>query len=152
KRVNERAVSVSSLDSAIPVPIERIVAKCLDRDPNLRYQTAQEMIDDIRKWQGAGAAATLHFPPVRTWGQDIPWHWIGGFAAVIVLAIAGFLLRGKVFKATTARAPENTSSASTPVSVLVADFQNNTSDTIFDGTLEPMFNVALEGASFITAF
>jgi len=39
-----------------------------------------------------------------------------------------------------------------PVSVLVADFQNNTSDTLFDGTLEPMFNVALEGAAFINAY
>jgi len=38
------------------------------------------------------------------------------------------------------------------VSVLVSDFQNNTSDPLFDGTLEPMFNVALEGASFINAY
>src|SRR5262249_20148469 len=39
-----------------------------------------------------------------------------------------------------------------PVSVLVADFQNNTGDSLFDDTLEPMFNVALEGASFINGF
>src|SRR5207344_435021 len=29
---------------------------------------------------------------------------------------------------------------------------NHTGDPIFDGTLEPMFNVALEGASFINAY
>src|SRR5262249_5091040 len=46
KRVHERAVSVSSLENTVPDPIEKIVAKCLERDPNLRYQTAQEMIDD----------------------------------------------------------------------------------------------------------
>ena len=34
----------------------------------------------------------------------------------------------------------------------MADFQNNTSDTLFDDTLEPMVNVALEGASFINAY
>jgi len=39
-----------------------------------------------------------------------------------------------------------------PVSVLVADFTNHTGDPIFDDTLEPMFNVALEGASFVNAF
>jgi tetratricopeptide (TPR) repeat protein len=39
-----------------------------------------------------------------------------------------------------------------PVSVLVADFQNNTADSLFDETLEPMFNVALEGASFINTY
>jgi len=38
------------------------------------------------------------------------------------------------------------------VSVLVADFTNHTGDPVFDGTLEPMFNVALEGASFINAY
>ena len=38
------------------------------------------------------------------------------------------------------------------MSVLVADFQNHTGDPIFDNTLEPMFNIALEGASFINAY
>jgi eukaryotic-like serine/threonine-protein kinase len=152
KRVNERAVSVSSLDNTVPIAIERIVAKSLERDPSLRYQTAQEMINDLQKFQGQAAGATLHFPPVRTWGQDIPWHWVGGVAAVIVLGVAGFLLRGKLFTSSTAHLPANGGSGSAAVSVLVADFQNNTSDSIFDGTLEPMFNVALEGASFVTAF
>jgi eukaryotic-like serine/threonine-protein kinase len=34
----------------------------------------------------------------------------------------------------------------------VGDFNNYTGDPIFDDTLEPMFNVALEGASFVTAY
>ncbi len=99
KRVQERAIALSSLDNTIPLAVERMVAKCL-----------------------------------------------------ILLVILGFFLRGRLFTATTTHAPGRASSAVTPVSVLVADFQNNTSDTIFDGTLEPMFNVALEGASFINAF
>src|SRR5438552_2852506 len=122
------------------------------RDPNQRYQTAQEFIDDLHKWEGAGVAASLHFPPVHTWGRDIPWHWIGGIGAILVLAVATFFLRGRVFNSNSAGRLEKPPSGSTPVSVLVADFQNNTSDTIFDGTLEPMLNVALEGASFIDAF
>jgi tetratricopeptide (TPR) repeat protein len=156
KRVQERAVALSSLDNTIPIAVERMVAKCLERDVNQRYQTAQEMIDDLHKFLGHSprysAASTLRLPPVHTWGRKMPWKWIGGVAAVIVLAIAGFLFRGKLFTATSARAPGRANSAVTPVSVLVADFQNNTSDTIFDGTLEPMFNVALEGASFVNAF
>jgi serine/threonine protein kinase/tetratricopeptide (TPR) repeat protein len=152
KRVHERAVPISSLDSTIPSAVQQIVAKCLERDPNQRYQTAQEFIDDLQKWEGAGVAASLHFPPVRTWGQDIPWHWIGGIGAILVLAIAGFFLHGRIFKSNTAGPVEKPLSGSAGVSVLVADFQNNTSDTIFDGTLEPMLNVALEGASFINAF
>ena len=105
KRVQERAVSVSSMDNAIPMPIADIVAKCLERDPNARYQTAEEMIDDLERWHGGGAAATLHFPPVHTWGRDIPWHWIGGIGAVLVIAIATFLLRGKLFTGTSGGGP-----------------------------------------------
>src|SRR5262249_8437167 len=38
-----------------------------------------------------------------------------------------------------------------PVTVLIADFQNGTSDPAFDHALEPMLKLALEGAGFISA-
>ena len=71
----------------------------------------------------------------------------------MVLAIVGFLFRDKLF-APNAKTPSGPVALAThpALSVLVADFQNNTSDPLFDGTLEPMFNVALEGASFINAY
>jgi tetratricopeptide (TPR) repeat protein/predicted Ser/Thr protein kinase len=149
KRTQERAIPVSDCDQTIPRPLSNIVSKCLERDPALRYASAAEMLRDLEAWQGKDAAATLGFyASVKPWGRTIPWHWVGGVAAVLVLVAVGFLLRGKL----TGAGPRKAVSASAPVSVLVADFQNNTSDTIFDGTLEPMFNVALEGASFINAF
>jgi len=152
KRTQERAVPASHHDSRIPVPLSNIVAKCLEPNLDQRYQKVADVLADLEAWQGKGAAASLHFPPVRTWGQDIRWHWIGGIGAVLVLAIAGFFVRGRLFNSNTAGRLGKPLSGSAPVSVLVADFQNNTSDTIFDGTLEPMLNVALEGASFIDAF
>ena len=146
KRNQERAAPVSDHDGTVPSTLSNIVSKCLERDPNLRYQSATEFLRDLEAWQGKGAAATLRFPTsAKPWGQTVPWHWIGGVAAVLVLAIVGFLFRDKLFKPTTARAPSD-------VSVLVADFTNHTGDPVFDGTLEPMFNVALEGASFINAY
>ncbi len=39
-----------------------------------------------------------------------------------------------------------------PVSLLIADFDNKTGDSVFDGTLEPMLGIALEGAPFISSF
>jgi tetratricopeptide (TPR) repeat protein len=39
-----------------------------------------------------------------------------------------------------------------PVSVLVADFVNETKDQVFDGALEQALNVAIEGATFITSY
>ena len=39
-----------------------------------------------------------------------------------------------------------------PVSVLIADFTNTTGDPQFDGVLEQSLGVAVEGASFVTAY
>ncbi|PYV49463.1 MAG: hypothetical protein DMG94_00905, partial [Acidobacteria bacterium] len=145
KRVHERAIPVVSHDATIPAALSNIVSKCLERDVQLRYQNAGEMLDDLAAWQGGTAAATLKFPESsRPWGESIPWPKIGVGLTVAVLATVGFLMRGKL---TNAPAPANKS-----VSVLVADFTNSTGDPIFEDTLEPMFNVALEGANFINAY
>ena len=39
-----------------------------------------------------------------------------------------------------------------PVSVLLADFDNQTGDPLFDASLEQALNIGLEGAAFITAY
>jgi len=138
-------VPVSDHSSNIPHALSDIVGKCLEPKVQDRYQHVGEILADLEAWQGGRAAATLKFASSsRPWGQTIPWHWIGGVVAVLVLAFAGMMLRGRFTKATPA--------ANKSVSVLVADFTNHTGDPIFDDTLEPMFNVALEGASFINAY
>jgi tetratricopeptide (TPR) repeat protein/predicted Ser/Thr protein kinase len=147
KRTQERATPVLESDRSIPVSISNIVSKCLERDLTLRYQNTTELLKDLDAWQGnrAGVGLTFH-ANVGPWGRDLPWPMIAAVATALVLAVSGFLLRNKLFPPKQAAGPRG------PVSVLVADFQNNTSDPLFDGTLEPMFNVALEGASFINAF
>jgi tetratricopeptide (TPR) repeat protein len=143
KRMQERAVPAADFDKSIPQPISQVLSRCLERDPANRYQNVGEILRDLEIWESGGAAATLSFPDVRTWGQGI-WAWVG--VAVVVVAMAGVAWYSR-------RKPAATGAAThTPVSVLVADFQNNTSDTLFDGTLEPMVNVALEGAAFINAY
>lgn len=39
-----------------------------------------------------------------------------------------------------------------PLSVLIADFDNQTGDPVFDGSIEQTLNIGIEGATFITAF
>jgi tetratricopeptide (TPR) repeat protein len=39
-----------------------------------------------------------------------------------------------------------------PVSVIIADFLNETGDPVFDGSIEQALQIGLEGASFITAY
>jgi hypothetical protein len=69
--------------------------------------------------------------------------WIAP-TVVILLILGGSVLRQKFFL----RPPVQHG----PVSLLLTDFNNTTGDPIFDGTLEPMLEVALEGASFISVY
>src|SRR5712692_10621123 len=145
KRTHERAIPVSEHSSTIPHALSDIVGKCLEPKVQDRYQHVGEILTDLEAWQGGRAAATLKFPDSsRPWGQTIPWHWIGAVAALVVMVAVTAWYFSKRQNATVV--------AHAPVSVLVADFTNHTGDPIFDNTLEPMFNLALEGASFVNAY
>jgi eukaryotic-like serine/threonine-protein kinase len=147
KRVQERAMPVSSVDNAVPPALEKIVAKCLERDLKLRYQTAQEMINDLDTFLGRPVAASsvIAAPPlVQAPGKKKLYLIAAAAAAVLIFAAGGIWYKSHI-------QPSSTSQQA-PVSLLVGDFDNQTSDAIFDGTLEPAFNLALEGASFINSF
>jgi serine/threonine protein kinase/Tfp pilus assembly protein PilF len=147
KRTHERAAPVSSHDAGIPRSLSSIVARCLEPDPKLRYQNTEQVLADLDNWRGKGAAATLRFSDVRPWARDIPWPWISVIVTLLVLGSLGYNFRNKLLGPKATAVP-----SAAVVSVLVADIQNNTNDSLFDETLEPMLNVALEGASFINAY
>jgi serine/threonine protein kinase/tetratricopeptide (TPR) repeat protein len=128
KRTHERAAPVSKHSPSIPHALSDIVGKCLEPKLPDRYQHVGEILTDLEAWQGGRAAATLNFPSSsRPWGQTIPWHWIGGVAAVLVLAIVGFLFRDKLFRPTTARAPSGP-----VVSLAILPFRNASGDPSLD--------------------
>jgi len=137
KRTQERAAPVSSHDNTIPQALSSIVSRSLEPDVKLRYQSAAEILNDLNAWQGKGAAATLHFPAVRTWGQDIPWQWIGGFGAVLIVVIVGFIFRGAL------SGPSTKPSSGPVVSLAVVPFRNASGDPSLDwmsGTLAEMLS------------
>lgn len=147
-RTQQRAAPVADMEKRIPGILSNIVAKCLEIDPALRYQNAEGLLADIRAWKNKSGSSKISASSARLRMnriRELPWLRIAIIAALIVLTATGTVLflssRSQVGKV-----------AHSPVSVLVADFQNNTGDSLFDGTLEPMFNVALEGASFINSF
>jgi eukaryotic-like serine/threonine-protein kinase len=124
KRTQERAVPVSDHDETIPGALSGVVSKCLERDPNLRYQSATEMLQDLDKWQGKRAAATLGFQPaVEPWGRTIHWPLVTGIAAALILVIVGYVFRGPLFSPSAAK-----SSAGPAVSLAILPFRNASAD------------------------
>jgi len=149
KRTQQRAAPLVDVDRNIPGTLSNIVAKCLEKDPAKRYQSAEELDADLRGWQSGSGAKSIYAPSVRVSvnrARELPWLRIGA-AGVLIAAIAGgsawyFLGRHHVAK----------SVAHGPVSVLIGDFANHTGDSVLDNTLEPMLGVAMEGASFINVY
>src|SRR6266478_4914887 len=149
KRIQEKAKPLSEIDPTIPKPLSDIVAKALEIEPENRFQTAQEFAQHLESWLGishsiVGSITDQALVPLPA--QKPVWKYTTIIAVVLLLAVAGVGLPRRYFTNSSKKA------AHAPVSVLVADFTNHTGDPIFDEALEPMFNVALEGASFINAF
>src|SRR5437660_12279050 len=120
KRTQGRATPISEHDRAIPRVLSGIVSKCLEREPERRYQTASQILTDLEGWQGKRAAASLSFPSVRPWGRDVPWPLIGVITTVLVLASVGFLLRDKLFTHTTSEQ----ASVKLAISLAILPFRN----------------------------
>ena len=141
KRTTERARPPIELVPEIPEPLNRIVLRCLEIDKEKRYASAVEISQDLEAWSDVGARArtvTSGWQPLR---EKLAWVGLG---AVVVLAAGVVALREKLIS----HAPV----VHREVSLLVADFDNQTADPIFDETLVPAFIIGLEGASFIRSF
>jgi eukaryotic-like serine/threonine-protein kinase len=127
KRNSERAIPVSDHDGTIARALSNIVSKCLERDPNLRYQSAAELLRDLEAWQDNGAGANLVFQPaVEPWGRTIHWPLVSGIMAVIVLAIAGYAFRGTLF------APARKTVSGPALSLAILPFRNASGDPSMD--------------------
>jgi tetratricopeptide (TPR) repeat protein/predicted Ser/Thr protein kinase len=128
RRTSERAIPVSDHDGTIPAELSNIVSKCLERDPNLRYQNASDLLRDLDAWQGNRAGATLGFQPaVEPWGRTINWPLLTGIGTVLLLAIVGYLFRAKLF------APPAKKAASGPaLSLAILPFRNASGDPSLD--------------------
>src|SRR5947199_4181960 len=67
KRTQERARPPHELDPDLPRYLSDVVVRCLEIDPQLRYQSASEIIGDLETQRGTrpGLSVALHKPGVR---------------------------------------------------------------------------------------
>ena len=126
RRTQERVAPVSDHDNTIPRSVSNIVSKCLERDIDLRYKTAAELLTDLNSWQGNRAGATLGFEPkIGPWGRTLPWPWITAGVIVIMLAIGGYRFRDKLFQPSPAQ-------SAPAVSLAILPFRNASADPNLD--------------------
>jgi tetratricopeptide (TPR) repeat protein/tRNA A-37 threonylcarbamoyl transferase component Bud32 len=142
QRIQKTPRPASDHNPKIPPYLLKILHRCLEQDPNLRYGSTDEILRDLdtQTFHSNFGARLLH-----------DRRWIRSAAvvgAVLVVLIAAALIG----RYATGQGGETGGAPHRPVSVLVADLENRTGDAVFDGTLEPILTVAMEGASFITSY
>jgi eukaryotic-like serine/threonine-protein kinase len=126
KRNQERAIPAVDMDASIPKGLSDIVGKCLERDLNQRYQSVQEILNDIDAWQGKRPVSASVIAPIPEAKKALPvWQWATA-VLVIVLAVAGWMLRGRLL-------PTADKKAHGPVaSLAILPFRNASGDASLD--------------------
>jgi eukaryotic-like serine/threonine-protein kinase len=141
KRTKEHVLPPHELVADIPMPLSEIVVRCLAIDKTKRYGSAGEVVQDLQQWLGPPPGTHLIAAKKRPSIGTIGWVGIG---AIVVVAASVFLFRERLLASKPVTHKE--------VSLLVADFANNTAESVFDETLEPAFVIGLEGSPFIESF
>ena len=88
--------------------VERIVRKCLSKDPEARWQTAQDLRDELKWVAESGGAPAAHAAPARA-----PRSLIAMTAVGIAIAVAAWL-GGRNWPSTSSRATETRLDIVTP--------------------------------------
>jgi serine/threonine protein kinase len=87
--VQKDASSPRSIDPKIPRDLETICLKCLEKDPDRRYQTAQALADDLRRYLNRFAIAAKPSGPLtrlKKWVKRNPVVTAAGLAVLLTLA------------------------------------------------------------------
>jgi serine/threonine protein kinase/tetratricopeptide (TPR) repeat protein len=156
---------VSSLNPAMPVALDPVIAKLLAKDRDQRYHSAEELLADLEALSGPPSPSTSPLRPVS--GPSVPAASVAlpraaqprarsRMIVLGVLLLVGFagavsLLRNhlgaKPAPATSATAPPPADQAAKPATskdaIIVADFINKTGDPVFDTTLNQALRVQL---------
>jgi tetratricopeptide (TPR) repeat protein len=137
---------LSAIDPSIPADTVKVIEKCLAIDPAKRYQSLPDLIADLDRLtpDGRVIAQPQPVPPPVDGRRRLVL--VGAATAIVLVGLGALVWRFTVGRPTAPPASHS------PVTVLIADFENRANDPVFDGSLEQPLGVAMEGASFITAY
>ena len=84
--LHRQPIAPRAVNSRISPELERIMLKCLDKDPARRYQSAKELLVDLRRLDGVHVAHAVPSEPPSS-----PHHhkWVTVIAAFVLLIVLG---------------------------------------------------------------
>ncbi len=126
-----------TLNPRIPLELERIISKALEKDRDLRYQSAADLRTDLKR---AGRDSTPSGPAAGV--PKAPRSRLRyAVAAALAVVVAG---AGLFFWQRHNKPPLTDKDV-----VVLADFTNTTGDSMFDGALRTALSIQLEQSPFL---
>ena len=104
-----QAPKLRSLAPSLDRDLETICARCLERDPKARYQSAGDLAADLERWlAGRPIVARPVSPPARIWrwSQRNPKLVGAATAGLLLGAAAVWLFRAELFQASQFNPPD----------------------------------------------
>jgi tetratricopeptide (TPR) repeat protein/predicted Ser/Thr protein kinase len=145
RRVQKAPRRAVELNPDLPPFMDRLIRRCMSLEKSARYASIDDVLFDLNEAVHPGGTASPTPSRTRKIFRLVPLPRAALLLPITaLLAVAGWWMLPRT-------APESPPPAS-PISVLVADFENTTGDTLFDGTLEETIGLGLEGASFVTTY
>src|SRR5208283_6215301 len=117
--------------------LERVIGKCLEKEPENRYQFAKELAIDLRRLLTPSAAKVAEVPVA----DRKLWKVLVLAALVLVATAIGGMWYFRSHRAATRLTDKDT--------IVLADFDNKTGDAVFDDTLKQGLSVQLEQSPFL---
>jgi serine/threonine protein kinase len=143
--LNRAFVPAVRLNPDLPIKLEEIINKCLEKDRDLRYQHASDIRTDLQRLKrdiesGRAAAATTQVQPKTAVNSSRFWGAVTAATVIVIgLGVGGRLLFSN-----------KTHPLTDKDTVVLADFTNTTGDSVFDGTLRQGLSVQLEQSPFLS--
>ena len=130
--------AISQAATNLPPALQRVVHRCLEKNPEQRFQSASDLAFALEALSETGASSSANAANVMT-GAGQRWKAIvPAVAAVLALSGAYFVFFHHKAKLT----DKDT--------IVLADFTNSTGDPIFDDTLKTALSVSLQQSPFLS--
>ncbi len=138
------APSPQVLQPKLPARLAEVIQKCLEKDPENRYQSAKELLVDLRRLGMPTATATA--PQYLGW---LKWRMVRRYHTLLVSA-ASILVAVLIIVWFSGRTPALAFAARD--FVLISDFENQTGDPVFDKSLTTAFTTSLGQSSYANVY
>jgi len=150
--LHEPPEPVTRWNSQLPVKLDEIISKALQKDRHLRYQHASEIRSDLQQLKDVirsvpetlADSKSIGTPPGKSAVSRKNALKVVLPVGVIVLALLGAIIIGLSH-----RRSSQASKLTEKDAVVLADFTNSTGDPVFDNTLKQALSISLRQSPFL---